>query len=134
MITFLDGPAADITLVLQRAPVFLRAVVTKRGEWDALDLPDDEPKAGEQIHIYVRQGTPIVGFIDYRTGPKGGRRAGHPFASAEYRYAAEQPPDGVARDTKRWQAWCLQASRETLPRGFSAQPSCTPPPAGLFQA
>lgn len=99
MTRFVDGPAAGKTLLLKRAPLFLRAVQTASGEWDALDQLDDEPQAGEHIYVYQRSGPPLRAHINF------GRRGCGFFEGGEYRLAAAQPPDDVLRDRVSWRAW-----------------------------
>lgn len=36
MITFKDGPAAGVSLACARAPIYLRGVQSRTGDWDAL--------------------------------------------------------------------------------------------------
>lgn len=103
MIKFLDGPAAGVTLMLARAPVFLRVVRSPGGKWDALDQLDDAPRPREEIHVYRVVGTPTSMHVSYRGS--GGRRAGGWFYHGEYAYVPEQPADGEVRETAAWRAW-----------------------------
>jgi len=105
VIEFLDGPAvvAD-DLALFDAPEWLRVVQATDGTWDALDAPDDTPRASERIHVYRREGAAGRMFMDYTT--KGGRRRGESWSRASYRWCLHQPPDAVARDADAWAAWC----------------------------
>jgi len=57
MTRFLDGPAEGVTLMLRRAPIYLR-VVHRGTEWDALDALDDRPTPDETIYVYVLHGEP----------------------------------------------------------------------------
>ena len=98
--TFLDGPAVDARLELQRAPYFLRVVISPNGKCDALDLIDEEPMDNEVIHVYrlsINLGTGIA-----CTRGKGCRR----FSSAIYKLHEVQPSDAQARDTSLWHEWC----------------------------
>lgn len=99
MTRFEDGPAEGLSLILKRAPKFLRAVKNREGTWDALDQLDDAPEVDEQLFAYERHGGEIRGFID---GPKFRGM----FAGGVYRFVAEQPDDIVMRDTDAWRAWC----------------------------
>ena len=83
MTRFLDGPAAGKTLSLSYSPYYLRVVIDPNGAVDALDAPDDMPRAGEVVHLYRRQGNVTSGFIDGRD-PKTGKRFGRRFSSADY--------------------------------------------------
>lgn len=75
MIELIDGPANGVSLDLMRAPIMLRVVRDRAGNWDALDQLADEPKRGETIFLYRMVGNPLMsGHIDYRD--KAGRRRG----------------------------------------------------------
>lgn len=105
MIQFLDGPAEGETLMLRRAPHFLRVVISPRGNVDALDQIDDEPRPRERIFVYRLASTPSRYHI--RCSP---RSSSGMFMQAKYRLFDPQPADEVLRDTKEWQAWAsLQA-------------------------
>lgn len=101
MIRFIDGPAAGETLLLKRAPMFLRVVQDPTGKWDALDQPGDTPKPDERIHAYVIKGRAGVCHINKR-GPGSGF-----YASAEYRFVTNQPVEPVMRNTARWRGWAF---------------------------
>lgn len=102
MIKFLDGPAAGVTLLLHRAPLFLRAVRDAQGDWDALDQPDDTPKPEETVVVYRRKGDSFTVHMDRRVK---GRRVGEWYSGGEYELAKDQPPDEVLRDNGAWQKW-----------------------------
>jgi hypothetical protein len=102
MINFLDGPALDAVLDLQRAPKLLRVVISPAGEVDALDQLDDEPKPREKLYAYQRIGEPTQMHLRC-SKPK---RSGW-YMSARYRLVQDQPIDAVMRDNKAWQEWCL---------------------------
>lgn len=105
MIELMDGPAKGTLLSLARAPRFLRVVVDTAGKVDAMDQVDDEPKDGETIHVYRREGEVTSGFACTRG--KGCR----PLLGAAYRLVDPQPEgDELAalRQTSRWQLWCLR--------------------------
>lgn len=103
MTTFEDGPAAGVVLELRRAPLFLRAVRTPGGAWDALDELEDLPAADETIAVYARQGAPGRIHVD----PARPRRAVW-LAVAWYRVVTPAPPDAEIRDTARWRQWCTR--------------------------
>lgn len=102
MTTFEDGPAKGQTLMLHRAPLFLRAVhdaVT--GKWDALDQLGDTPKPTERIFCYVLTGPPSHCHIR-SSGGRGGF-----YSVANYRAILPNPlPQEIMRDNKAWADWC----------------------------
>lgn len=100
MTTFEDGPAKGQCLMLTRAPHFLRVVQVQTTHWDALDQPDDHPRADEKVHVYVMEGTPGWCHIN-RRGGGGGR-----FTTARYKLYSIQPPDATLRNVLLWRAWC----------------------------
>ncbi len=109
MTHFEDGPAKGQTLMLKRAPQFLR-VVEANGKWDALDQLDDKPEPQEKIYAYKRVGKP--GMIHINMGRK---NHGGFFPMAEYRFCSEQPPDCGMRDKERWQWWCRKMQMKSHP-------------------
>lgn len=106
MITFTNGPAAGVSLSCVRAPLYLRVVRSRTGEWDALDQISDTPKATETITAYRRVGSAGSMHLSYSTpsGPVAGRSG----AIAEYELCAEQPSDEVARDNEAWRNWATE--------------------------
>lgn len=107
MTRFQDGPAAGQTLMLKRAPIFLRVTECK-SKWDALDQPGDGPRLDEKLYAYTLVAKPGAAFID---GPK--IRGCYPIS--DYRYFVPQPMDDLMRDNDLWQYWCEhQAPREDL--------------------
>lgn len=112
MISFIDGPAQNLTLSLARAPRFLRVV--HGAKWDALDQIGDEPASSETLYAY-ECATPAdqIGscFWDGRD-PKTGRRTGGCSRIAEYRYVPNQPTDAQMRDQTHWEMWCEQQVKE----------------------
>ena len=105
MILFKDGPAADVALELCRAPLLLRAVQSKKGEWDALDQLKDEPTEDEVVVVYRRSSEPFVVHFSFRNG-RG--RDGKSILNATYQMVEGQPDDATLRDTKAWRAWCRE--------------------------
>ena len=105
MTRFLDGPAAGKTLMLGRAPFFLRAVQAPDGTWDALDQLHDTPKPDERIVVYQLQGEPTRMHMQRVVN---GRRACSWHEGGEYRLAADAPDDVTARDTAAWREWCYR--------------------------
>ena len=107
MTRFLDGPAARVSLMIRRAPPFLRVVESHRkGEWDALDQVDDEPRPKETIYAYRRTKKPGVCHIKATR-----RSASGWYPMADYSFVAEQPADEVMRSRETWRAWCVEQAR-----------------------
>lgn len=100
MTTFHDGPADGRTLMLKRAPRFLRVVQSRTGTLDALDALDDKPAPDETIYAYEITGTPTSIHIRAR-GNTGGF-----YTVADYRFYPNQPEDAEMRGAEQWQAWC----------------------------
>lgn len=103
MTHFDNGPAAGQTLMLKRAPKFLR-VVEALGVWDALDQLEDKPTPQETIYAYVRMGDPSMCHVN-----RGSKGSGW-YMVANYRLVPEQPTDAQMRDTSAWQEWCLEVA------------------------
>lgn len=99
MTTFTDGPAHSKTLMLHRAPFFLRVVMSP-DDIDALDQPEDTPNANELLFAYRL--TKLPGHCHIRAS-KG--RGGF-FPIAEYALIDPQPTDAQMRDRDQWVAWC----------------------------
>lgn len=99
MTTFEGGPAAGVTLMLRRAPIYLRVTRSAEG-FDALDLLKDEPAEGEELFAYKLAGKPGAVHIDFT------RRSSAWFTVARYVWVAEQPAQEVMRSRSRWRAWC----------------------------
>lgn len=101
MTRFVDGPATGVTLLLKRAPVYLRAVHTDADGWDALDQLDDQAKSGEEIVVYKLEGEPT--FMHIRRDRRAG--GGGFFRGGEYRVVKPQPDDEDVRSNVKWRAW-----------------------------
>lgn len=110
MTRFQDGPAQGKTLMLRRAPIYLR-VTELIGEFDALDQLNDQPEPGETLHCYVLAEAP--GHIHINTGRKPG---GGFFPMALYRIVPEQPPQEIMRDNAKWRAWTNKQPRPEFPK------------------
>lgn len=110
MVTFLDGLAEGVTLMLRRAPKFLRVVRSRRGEWDALDQLDDEPKPQESVHVYLR--TKLESPIHIKMSSRSG--SGY-YARASYEAYPVQPGSGVTHDRKKWRAWTVAEAAKKNP-------------------
>lgn len=103
MITFLDGPAQGVTLMLRRAPLALRVVRGPKG-WDALDQLDDRPAAGEFVYVYVARHKPTSMHLLIRGK---GRRDGGWYQSCQYAHWPNPPPEDALRDNDAWRAWVM---------------------------
>jgi len=117
MIHFTNGPAANQTLVLKRAPIFLRVTIDPKNQIDALDQLTDEPRPDEKLYAYRRQQKPLLAHI--KMTPK--KRSGF-YLVANYELEPVQPSDQTMRDTTAWQQWCQERNRikrkennETIP-------------------
>lgn len=112
MTSFQDGPAAGKTLMLKRAPFFLRVTVgpilddtdASNAKIDALDQLDDVPTATEQLFCYRLTAKPTSCHIRASKG-----RGGF-FAIGNYVLVDPQPADAQMRDRAAWQAW-VEANR-----------------------
>lgn len=102
MTKFLDGPAAGVTLMLHRAPHYLRAVRNAAGVWDALDQLGDEPKSNETIVVYEMASGPTRIHLQRRE--RGHRVCGW-FEGGDYSLVEPQPADDAVRSTTAWRAW-----------------------------
>lgn len=104
MSKFIDGPAAEVSLSLQRSPMLLRVVRAADGAWDALDQIIDAPEPGETVFVYQRVTEPVMYHFSGRD--KQGRRTGGFRSTADYRFLPDQPAAGDVRTNGAWQAWC----------------------------
>lgn len=99
MTTFTDGPAAGVTLMIRRAPLFLRVAYHRYAEkWDALDQVGDEPTGAEDYTVYRL--AEVKG--------RGHMRPGGCFVIAEYKVWPVQPDQAVMRNNEKWRAWATQ--------------------------
>lgn len=98
MTSFEGGPAGGATLLLRRAPVFLRVVIGPRGKVDALDQLEDVPADGETVHVYERFGP--RGHVCLRPG------GCHEYGT--YRHLPHVDGE-LLRDTAAWRAWASTA-------------------------
>lgn len=102
-------------LALRRTPKYLRFVVTGT-DWktlDALDQLDDTPAAGERVIVAEKAETSRVHLY----GVRNGRRTGWYETMVTYTPVADPPADDVARDTAKYQAWCLAREGKPQPPG-----------------
>ncbi len=107
MLKLIDGPCAG-TYLVQRAPVYLRAVLDNvTGETDVLDQIDDLPKLTESIFVYRLQGE--AGWM-HLNGPK---IKGF-YATGEYKYLGLEVDGEQFRSTEKWQEWALNQPQEII--------------------
>lgn len=101
MIEFLDGPAVGQTLLLRRAPLYLRVAFNPRkrsDQWDALDQLTDRPKRHEWIYAYHRAGKPSFLHRKAHSGV---------WAVAKYEFVEPQPAaESTLWNKVDWQSWC----------------------------
>lgn len=100
MTAFEDGPAKGKHLMLKRCARFLRVVEAADGTFDALDQPDDMPRADEKLYAYEITGEPAMCHIN-----RGGGRGGF-YPIAIYRFVKSQPLDPQMRQSAAWREWC----------------------------
>jgi hypothetical protein len=105
---FVGGPADRRTLLLERAPLYLR-VCLNGSKIDALDALDDEPQPGETVTVYRKLSDDGTVHLDYT---EKGRRKGKWFSSATYTVLEAQPGDEVTRTNTGWREWCASQSKE----------------------
>ena len=102
MIRLRGGPAEGAYGV-QRAPIYLRAVVGADGKKDVLNALEDEPREGETISVYRRIGE--AGWARVRMARVGCVT----YATGEYEWIPDV--DGEAlRETSGWRAWVIAQS------------------------
>ena len=117
MLTFLDGPAAGVKLMLHRAPVFLRVVRSPGGDWDALDQLTDEPAPDETITVYRRRDDLDRSRIHLLCGRgRNGSNATGWYWMASYSVLPDQPADADVRTTARWRKWAEAHAAQTEKR------------------
>lgn len=105
MTRFVDGPAKGKTLMLKRAPVFLRVVQnSKTGAIDALDQEHDVAGPDENLFAYQLTAMPARAFID---GPK--ISGCYPIAS--YQLVERPPTTNEMRSNAGWILWVEQMKR-----------------------
>lgn len=109
MTKFVNGPAHGATLMLKRAPLYLRVVIDALGKIDALDQLADTPTRDETLACY--KATQRGGAIHINSRGKQGQRTGGFFTMAEYAFVDPQPSDAEMRTTAAWHAWTLKQPR-----------------------
>jgi hypothetical protein len=103
MTSFTNGPAQDQTLMLKRAPIFLRVVQDNAGKFDALDQPEDTPRPGEKLYAYRIREKPGGCHLSIRCR---GKRGGGFYTIASYELVEVQPDQAFMADANHWGAWC----------------------------
>ncbi len=111
MAKFTDGPAGGFGVLLRRAPLYLRAVLTPAA-WDGLDQLADEPRAGEEVVAYRRTTAKQSIHVCTRgsRSPLGGW-----YQEADYAVVEPQPDAGSLWSTEGWRAWCLAQAAPVNP-------------------
>ena len=108
MTRFTGGPADGKTLLLKRAPLYLRVVMDVRTrEIDALDQLDDTAGSDETISVYRCHGEPIQAHINF------GRKGGGWYEGGDYRIVDPQPGDAEVRENAAWRAWAVDRAAHT---------------------
>lgn len=102
MSKFLNGPAAGKSLLHKRAPVMLRVVQDADGNFDVLDMPEDEPQPDEAIFVYIAVPNTFSSGHVTRTP----RSKSFWFNSNDYVLFDPQPENGEARHRESWERWC----------------------------
>ncbi len=93
--------------MLRRKVRFLRVVeIPPSGQWDALDMLEDQAKPFEKLYAYESQGNGGMCHIN------AGKRSGF-YSIQEYKFIPDQPSDEEMRDNDRWSAW-VHARAERL--------------------
>lgn len=100
MTIFNGGPANGKTMMLKRAPLYLR--VTQAGvKFDALDQLEDTPRPAEKVFAYYRVKDAGSVHIHARRG------AGGFYTLATYALLDPQPTDAQMRTNAAWREWCV---------------------------
>src|SRR6185295_8027195 len=110
MIRFVGGPADAVVLELQAAPVLLRVVQSKAGQWDALDQPNDQPTPDETIVVY-RRNPGTVARAHLCCSPRSKSRF---VLIAEYHAVQQRPADELVRDNQSWQHYCSRMEADSV--------------------
>jgi hypothetical protein len=107
VIRLIDGPAKG-AYALERAPVYLRAVVGPDGN-DCLDQLSDTPAVDERVYVYrqVKYSGPVHITM--------ARPRRHVWTHiAEYEYLADVDAEAEQlRDSESWRAWAINQATAT---------------------
>ena len=120
MIRFIDGAAVGVELSLRRAPILLRVVRNRAGNWDALDQPNDQATVSESIFVYRLVAEPT--WIRVCARGKGGKDLRGYWWSGDYEQLCEQPSDAVMRDNNVWATWC-EANQDRFMPDWAKRPA-----------
>ncbi len=105
MTTFKNGPASGKSLMLKRAPHFLR--VTQCGDAiDALDQIEDSPRADEALTAYEIVGKATSCHLRLCGNA---RKASGFYMMATYTMVFPQPDEATMRDNELWRQWAERA-------------------------
>ncbi|MFN7019859.1 MAG: hypothetical protein ACK4WH_00850 [Phycisphaerales bacterium] len=113
MVKFLDGPAAGVALMLRRAPVFLRVVLSAHRTWDALDQPEDLPTRSETVFVYVLTDRPTAVHIKMARRSQSGF-----YAQAVYQHVRAHVPPASVRDAESWREWVESNTARLAPKWY----------------
>lgn len=109
MTGFVDGPAKGKTLMLKRAPYYLR-VTECNGKFDALNELADVARADENLFAYHMTGTPGMCHVNAGRGRSGW------YVIATYEVVVPQPTDEEMRDNGAWGKWCAANKPKDFPK------------------
>jgi hypothetical protein len=101
---FENGPAHGVTLMLHRAPYFLR-VVYDGNAYDALDQLEDVAKPEETIYVY--RITELPGWCHIKATKGGGT-----YSFGNYEFISPQPDDELVRDNEAWRKWVSEQTED----------------------
>lgn len=107
MISFSDGPAQGVNLMLRRAPYFLRVTFDGK-DWDGLDQLSDSPRSDEKVYVYRINSFPTWCHVRASKPANSGV-----FMHADYSLFEPQPPDETLRDVVAWRKWTESQPEET---------------------
>ena len=100
MLELLDGPCKT-DLLVHRAPLYLRAVIGRKGVIDVLDQVEDTPKKTEKIYVYKRE----EGWVDIHISMTPRSHSGF-YVIAKYHYLPDVDGESL-RDNEEWQKWAF---------------------------
>jgi hypothetical protein len=112
MSAFVSGPAAGVTLMFRRGPLYLRVVRGANG-WDVLDQVDDAPAADEIVYVYRRIGDSRAAHLLYRG--RGKQQSGW-YEFADYEHVEPDVDTEELRRNAAWRAWVEEQPEATQSR------------------
>ena len=95
-----DGPAAG-EYATDRAPIYLRGVVSPHGNCDVLDQADDAPRPREKVNVYRRTKVDPQQVIFCMRGREGCLVT----TFADYEHLSDVDGQKL-RDNDAWLSWC----------------------------